>query len=462
MNPIPHGLLIAALAVGAIPAAAQAQASKPNIVFILADDLGYADLKCYGHPYARTPNLDQLAAEGTRFTQVYMTGITCCPSRTGLMTGKFPATFREYPASAGFGNRVTVTELLKQSGYTTGHFGKWHIGAQETPGTYGIDAINVTPGEGARRREDERGRDANIFDDAIGFIEKHKQGPFYVNVWGHISHFPITPPPALLERFDDLTVNEGDFSAAMRQKFADVRKSGGDVNTGMRRYLADVESMDAAVGRLLKSLDALGLRENTIVVFSSDQGPAPVRPPAKANALAPAAKRQRIEAQANMLGYAGEARGGKHGMYEGGVRVPFIIRWPGRVPANRVNTSSVIGGIDWLPTLCRIAGAGFDAAAFDGEDVSEVWLGQDRKRTRPLFWKTNNVRSDIAIRDGDWKLFYTVRNRGETELYDLSVDRAETTNVATRHPDVVKRLTAKVEKWKATLPAEYVKTDDKD
>jgi N-acetylgalactosamine-6-sulfatase len=460
MNVIQPALLVAALAMGTTPAAAQS--ATPNIVFILADDLGYADLKCYGHPYARTPNLDRLAADGTRFTEFYMTGVTCCPSRTGLMTGKFPATFREYPAGAGFGNRVTVTELLKQRGYITGHFGKWHMGPKEDPGTYGIDSINVTAGEGARRLRDERGRDANIFDDAIRFIEKNRQGPFYVNVWGHISHFPITPPQALVERFKDLIVNETDFSPAMQQKFAEVRKSGGDVNASMRRYLADILSLDEAVGRLLQSIDALGLRENTIVVFSSDQGPAPVQAPAKTNALAPAAKRQRIEQQANMLGYAGEARGGKHGMYEGGVRVPFIIRWPGHVPANRVCAASVIGGIDWLPTLCRITGAAIDTSAFDGEDVSDIWLGQERERPRPLFWKTNAVRSDIAIRDGQWKLFYTIRNRGETELYDLSVDRAESTNVAAMHPDVVRRLTAKVEMWKATLPRDYVKTNDPD
>jgi N-acetylgalactosamine-6-sulfatase len=460
MSWIPSALFMAALAAGAPPGTAPA--SRPNIVFILADDFGYADLKCYGHPYARTPNLDRLATEGTRFTQFYMTGVTCCPSRTGLMTGKFPATFREYPAGFGFGKRITVTELLKQRGYAAGHFGKWHMGPTETPGTYGIDAINVTAGGGARRQGDERGRDAMIFDDAIKFIEKNKQGPFYVNVWGHISHFPITPPQSFVERYKDLTVNEADFSAPMRQKFAAVRNFGGDVSASMRRYLADVESMDEAVGRLLKALDELGLRENTIVVFSSDQGPAPVEPPAKVNALAPAARRQRIEQQANMLGYAGEARGGKHGMYEGGVRVPFIIRWPGHVAANRVNTSSVIGGIDWLPTLCSIAGAAIDATALDGEDVSAVWLGQDRARTRPLFWKTNTVRSDIAIRDGNWKLFYPVRNRGETELYDLSADRAESSNVAAQHPDVVKRLTAKAEAWKATLPRDYVKTADKD
>src|SRR4051812_32308281 len=182
-------LLVAAVALGAAPAVA-AEGTKPNIVFLLADDLGYADLKCYGHPYARTPNLDRLASEGTRFEQFYMSGITCCPSRTGLMTGKFPATFREYPAGFGFGTRVTITELLKPQGYATGHFGKWHIGPKTAPGTYGIDAINASNSDAPdRKRQDGRGRDAHIVDDAIAFIEQHRGGPFYVNVWGHISHF---------------------------------------------------------------------------------------------------------------------------------------------------------------------------------------------------------------------------------------------------------------------------------
>jgi N-acetylgalactosamine-6-sulfatase len=110
-----------------------ADSDRPNIVFLLADDLGYADLACYGHPYARTPNLDQLAREGTRFTQFYVTGVTCCPSRTGFMTGKLPATFAVYPADGGFGDRVTVTELLQRVGYATGHFGKWHMGPEMKP-----------------------------------------------------------------------------------------------------------------------------------------------------------------------------------------------------------------------------------------------------------------------------------------------------------------------------------------
>ena len=118
-------------------------AQKPNIIFLLADDLGCDDLHCYGHPYARTPNIDSLARDGTRFMQYHATGCTCCPARTGLMTSKFPATYPTYPANGGFANHVTITELLKKQGYATGHFGKWHIGPDQKPGTYGIDAIGA-------------------------------------------------------------------------------------------------------------------------------------------------------------------------------------------------------------------------------------------------------------------------------------------------------------------------------
>src|SRR5262249_12892387 len=148
------------------------------------------------------------------------------------------------------------------------------------------------------------------------------------------------------------------------------------------------------------------------------------------------------------------------GMYEGGVRVPFLLRWPGHVPAGRVNQTAVLGGIDWLPTLCALAGAAIDGQDFDGEDVSAVWLGKERERTKPLFWKVNNVRSDVAVRDGQWKLFVPTRKAGEVELYDLSVDWPESKNVAAQHPEVVKALGARVEKWKATLPKEYVKAND--
>lgn len=447
--------------VGSLVAAAPSK--KPNIVFILADDLGWGDLKCYGHPLARTPNLDRLAQEGTRFTQAYMTGITCCPSRTGLMTGKFPARFKEYPASYGLGKEITVTELLKRAGYHTGHFGKWHIGPTTKPGTYGIDVINsVTENKTTtRKRTDERGRDAGIFDQAIQFLEKHKEGPFYVQIWGHISHFPINPPEGLVRRFSDLAVTDDHFARPFHDKLQWVRKNGGDVQERMRRYLAEVSALDDCVGRVLKKLDQLGLRENTIVVFSSDHGPVEGQLPGKARNWSESDRKKRLDQQMNMLGYAGPHRGGKHGMYEGGVRVPFLVRWPGNVRANEVN-ASVISGIDWLPTVCRLADVKVSFEGLDGEDISDIWQGKQRARTQPLFWKTNNVRSKLCIREGKWKLHDPNRTRGEVELYDLSIDPGESKNLAATHPQLVERLQTRLRNWNTTLPREYLKIKEED
>lgn len=432
-------------------AAANLASQKPNIIFLLADDLGGGDLRCYGHPYARTPHIDSLARDGTRFTQFYATGATCCPTRTGLMTSKFPATYPTYPANGGFANRVTITELLKKQGYATGHFGKWHIGPEQKAGTYGIDAIGREEEGGKKKKAaDERGRDAHIYDDAIKFIEQHKGGPFYVNVWGHISHNPVNPTDALVKRWSTLKVKDSDFPAQMHGKFTDVRKAGGDVDDAMRRYLADVESLDDSVGRLLKRLDKLGLRENTIVVFSTDQG-------------ADMTKASGGGLRFNQMGFNGPVRGGKHTHWEGGVRVPWIVRWPGHVPAGRTDAQSVISGVDWLPTLCAIAGVKINAADFDGEDASAAWLGKGpHVRTKPLLWKTSSPGSESLIREGQWKLRHPTRkNGGELELYDINADPAESKNLAAQHPDIVKRLSAKVEAWVATLPKEYLKTSDK-
>jgi arylsulfatase A-like enzyme len=445
-------------------------AARPNVVFILADDLGYGDVGCYGHPYARTPNIDKLASEGTRFTQFYSTGVTCCPARTGLMTSKFPATFREYPANGGFGERVTITDLLKQAGYHTGHFGKWHIGPEEKDGTYGIDTVGTDGGEKqTARRDGSRGRDAHIFDDAIGFIEKHKARPFYVNVWCHISHHPVNPSAATLERFGSLSAEGKQAGSSLREKIALCEKLGGDANEHLRRYLADVFSLDEDVGRLLKRIDDLGLRENTIVVYSSDQGAAPLRASDSPEAAAKKKKKNKgggsndsLEIRLNAMGSAGSLRGGKHEMLEGGVRVPFIVRWPGHTPAGRVDQQSVISGIDWLPTLCKLAGVALPQVDMDGEDASAAWLGGTFSRTKALLWKVSNPNSDLAIREGQWKLYEPRRRRGAVELYDIGQDHAESKNLAADKPDVVKALSAKLQAWNATLPKEYIKAEERD
>ncbi|MBL8809428.1 MAG: sulfatase-like hydrolase/transferase [Planctomycetaceae bacterium] len=423
----------------------------PNVVFLLADDLGGSDLHCYGHPYSRTPNIDRLAAEGTRFTQFYATGATCCPTRTGLMTSWFPARFSTYPANGGFADRVTITELLRKRGYATGHFGKWHIGPDTKAGTYGIDVINSVDDQTVKNRKskDERGRDAHIYDDAIRFIEQHQGGPFYVNVWGHISHNPVNPVDSLVKRWKGLSVKESDFPEPMHSKFIAVRDGGGDVNDAMSRYLADVESLDDAVGRLLKRLDELNLRNKTIVVFSTDQG-------------ADMTKAGQGGLRFNQMGNNGALRGGKHTHWEGGVRVPWIVRWPGHVPAGQVDEQSVLSGADWLPTLCSITGTEINQSDFDGEDTSAAWLGKNRHvRSKPLLWKTSSAGSEAFIREAQWKLRRPTRRKdGELELYDLIADPNESRNVAADHPEIARQLDAKLAQWVSTLPKDYLKAKD--
>lgn len=419
----------------------------PNIVFMFADDLGYGDLGCYGHPYAKTPVLDQLAKEGTRFTQFYVTGVTCNPSRTGLMTGLFPARFPKYAADFGFGDRTTITELLKNRGYKTGHFGKWHIGPDDSDGTYGIDVVKTI----GKSRDKSAGRDDDLYSAAIEFIKENKEGPFYVNVWGHATHFPVNTPAELANQFKEVTVNRKDFSSTMQHKFDECLKIGGALDASMRQYLGDLYQIDLNVGRVLKVLDVLGLRENTIVVFSSDHGPAPVV----------TGKKGVRKFSNNMLGYAGQFRGGKHDQYEGGTRVPFIIRWPDKVKAGRVDTTNVLSFIDWLPTLCAIAGINELPDTLDGENITDAWLGADRQRTKPLFWKTSSTGSTPAMRLGNWKLHLPRKQRGEPELYNLAVDPAESKSVAAENPEVVARLTKQLRAWVAELPTQYEKRTDR-
>ncbi len=432
---------------------ADPRADKPNIVFILADDLGYGDLACYGHPYARTPELDKLASEGTRFHRFYVTGVTCCPSRTGFMTSRHPSSYPKYMADFGFAGRVTVTELLQQAGYRTGHFGKWHMGPRDEDGTYGIDHIETI---GATKK-DPGGRDAGLFEAAMDFIEANKDVPFYVNVWGHITHYPVDPLPPLAERFADVRVDRSDFGKHMQEKFDTCERIGGDVNGAMRDYLGDVYSLDSQVGRLLRKIDDLGLRDNTIVVFSSDQGPAPVLTRNK-----PTDPSLTHNPSRNMLGYAGGLRGGKHTQYEGGVRAPFIVRWPNKVPAGKVNHTSIFSGMDWLPSACAVADVPVKSSSrrsvhpsmFEGEDISDIWLGADRSRVAPLFWKTSNVKARISMLSGNWKLHVS---RNAIELYDLATDPEERRNVQGKHPEIVSALRKQVDRWNETLPTAYAK-----
>jgi len=442
-------LLAALLAVSTLLSSAKAADNPPNIVLFFCDDLGYADISSFGHPYAKTPTLDQLAEEGTSFMQHYVTGVTCNPSRTGLMTGQFPARFAKYPADFGFQDRTTITELLKQRGYKTGHFGKWHIGPKSTEvdGMYGIDTVEVigkSSGESA-------GRDDDLTTAAIKFMKEHAgEQPLYINIWGHSTHFPVTVPPNLASKFIEVKVKREDFSDTMQHKFDECEEIGGDLDECMHQYLGDVYSIDQNVKRVLQAIDDLGIRDNTIFVFSSDHGPAPVV----------LGKKGVREHSKNMLGYAGIFRGGKHTQLEGGTRVPFIIRWPGQVPAGRIDSESVTSFIDWMPTLAAIAGIEDLPQPIDGEDISSIWKGESQERNKPLFWKIGNTGSTGVVRVGKWKLHEATR-RSEAELYDLSTDPSESKNLAEDQPQVTAELTATLNAWTAELPEEYEKGKQK-
>lgn len=235
-------------------AAMKKKSDKPNIVFILADDLGYGDLGCYGHPYAKTPAIDSLAAGGTLFKEFYASGITSSPSRTGFMTGRFPARFNKLPAKNGFSGHVTVTELLNKNSYKTGHFGKWHIGPENKSGTYGIDEIAA---DEIVDRSDQRGRDAAIFDKAIDFIEKNQKDPFYINIWTYSTHHPIGVQKGLKNNFEGLEVDVNLFSGYMQTKLDETKLLFGKISSGMQLYMSEVYALDQQVKRILEKLDEL-------------------------------------------------------------------------------------------------------------------------------------------------------------------------------------------------------------
>jgi N-acetylgalactosamine-6-sulfatase len=450
---------------------------KPNIILLFADDLGYGDLACFGHPYAKTPNLDQLAAQGTAFMKFNVTGKTCHPSRVGLLTSRVPSSYpistNDYgfnQAKYGYVDRITIMELMKNAGYTTGHFGKWHIGPEKdiAPGIYGIDEYEILGGGG----RDEFGRDQVIYDEAIAFIERNKDKPFYLNVMGRVTHNPVQPRPELIEMAgfgtldenDSLVVapfvNREDFTGSQIQKSFDVVESAndpenaeaaaaagiiGDINYSMANYLTEVYFLDTFIGKLLAKLDELGIADNTIVMFSSDQGPAPTQ-------FEPKDKPEAI----NLVGYSGGLRGQKHDEYEGGIRTSCILRWPGHIPAGKVNTESTWSSLDWLPTLCQVVDIPIDLSQFHGEEVLDIWKGSDRSRRYPQYW-TSAMK--ILDEEGEWRVYF---GDGDPpiveELYNLTNDLQEVNNLKDSRKDKADEFQTMWVNWLETYEYEDTST----
>ncbi len=399
-------------------AATAPAAPPPNVILINCDDLGYGDLGCYGAKDIRTPHLDRMAREGTRFTDFSVTSALCTPSRAALMTGKYPgrvglATGVLRPdATAGLaGSETTLAEVVKPLGYATGCIGKWHLGFRPglRPMDQGFDryygvlhnldrfetvvfekegGMPVLRGDVVEKRPAVPAEMTTLYTaEALAFIAANRTRPFFLYLAHAMPHLP--------------------FDASPRFKGKSARGLYGDV----------VEELDDSTGQILDQLRTLGLAANTLVLFTSDNGP-----------------------ERNTPGTAAPLRGTKHTVLEGGLRVPFIAWWPGRVPAARV-CDDFLTTLEILPTLAHLAGATALPPVLDGFDASAVLLGEkDARSPRTTLYSLYglNQRRLESIREGPWKLHLA----SPPQLYDLAHDPAESTNLAPQQSGVVTRLTA--------------------
>ena len=431
-------------------------AERPNIVILLADDLGYGDIGVYGAPI-RTPNVDRLAAEGIRFTDYYSAAPNCSPSRAGLLTGRMPSRVGVYdyvdPGSPMhlLDSELTLAERLKGLGYATAHVGKWHLSSwvrdpetpleAPTPGDQGFDywfaadnnavPSHHNPTNFLRMNEPVGELEGYacqlVADEGIRWLREREDtdAPFFLNVWFNEPHKKIASPPELVAGYPDASPEDA-------------------------LYFANVENMDAAVGRILDALDELGLAENTFVLFMSDNGPW-------------------------REGSQGPLRAKKSSLYEGGIRVPGIVRWPGVVDPGRVS-SVPVGAVDIVPTLMDMLGASLEVdTTLDGESVLPLLRGEEYSRTKPLFWFFYKSTPMCVIRDGDWVLAgnpeETYRSRTHPfdrtdfdylkredmvnfELYNVAEDVGQTNDRAGAMPEKVRSLANVMERIHAGVIAE--------
>lgn len=429
-------------------------AAKPNIVFIYADDLGFGDLACHGHPQIKTPNLDRLAREGTDFWSFTVVNPVCSPSRTGIVTGQFPSRWGVHQHFATHEQNVArqmpdwldpkaplLPRVLKNAGYKTAHYGKWHLSGGNIegaplPSEYGYDDAAVWTGPGrhvfdgldyklAGGEGSAHDKDAASFitaaatDHALRFIREAKGAPFYINLWIHETHHLVS-------------ATEED-----KAPYPDVAEP-------QRTYFAAVTRADRQVGRVLDLLDELKLAENTIVLFSSDNGP-------ENSHTQPGQKFYHSQ------GSTGGLRGRKRSLLMGGVNVPFLVRWPGVVPAGRVDKETALAGVDVFPTLLAATGAkGPPGYIADGENMLAAFKGEPQQRTKPVFWWWQGKHSGddwpaFAMRDGPWVMVMD-ESKTKVELHDVVADRAQSQNLAADEPERVKRMKAAIEGWFASLP----------
>lgn len=435
-----------ALAIGfafAVQVGRADEVRRPNIVFILADDLGYGDVGCYGGPDIKTPNIDRLAKEGLRFTDFYANGPVCTPTRCGLMTGRYQQRiggleWAIYPGVKRLGlppAEKTIARLVKDAGYRTALSGKWHLGYTEdrAPNHHGFERFfGLLSGNHNYFTHKEPNGEADLYRDskpvemkgysthlitehAVQFLEEIKDKPFFLYVAYNAPHFPVQGP-------EDASV-----------EIARENWSKGKRDT----YVNMVESLDEGVGKLLAALKKHGLDENTLVVFTSDNGGWSL------------ARNAPLSSEKGQL-------------WEGGIRVPCLARFPGVIPAGK-DTPQVGITMDWTATIARLARVESPRdRAFDGMDLLPTLSGKQAQKPRTLFWRRVDqtaTKTHRAVRDGDWK--YIDSTRGEQFVYDLSKDIGEKENLAAKLPDRAAAMKKLVDQWEKDIsPPLYDQSGD--
>lgn len=458
--------LLCAVGCGTAPepelsASGDAQARRPNIVLIQADDLGYGDIGPYGQRRFETPNLDRLAAGGTRFTQYYAGSTVCAPSRYSLMTGLHTghAAVRgngEYPLRA---EDITVAKLLQAAGYRTAVIGKWGLGLPGSTGLPHLQGFDYFFGYLDHRHAHRhytnylyRGEEridvdpahftSDLFtEEAKAFIRSARGGPFFLYLNYPIPHAELLVPEDSLApfrgRFDETAfVNP----KADANPFPEPGPSGGyrSQPTPRAAFAGMVTRLDRYVGELVALLDAEGLTESTLVLFTSDNGP-----------------HREGGADPAFFGSSGPLRGMKRDLYEGGIRVPMIVRWRGRVPAGRVSHAPWWFA-DFLPTAAALGGAAAPPN-LDGIDVTPLLLGGDSAGARTFYWEFHEGGFRQAVREGTWKAVRLNAGR-PIELYDLESDPGERRDVASEHPEVVRRMNELMSELRSDSPDWPVRT----
>lgn len=425
---------------------------RPNVIVILTDDMGYGDISSfYSGSIIRTPHIDRLAQSGLMLTQYYSAAPICSPSRAAILTGNYPGrwnfcTFldtKKHNRDAGQADFLdpsapSMARFFKNAGYATGHFGKWHLGGgrdvTNAPGftNYGFDEyagtyespepdhlLTATQWIWSEKDSIKRwDRSGYFVDRTLGFLAKHKDQPCFINLWPDDVHTPWVPRPS------------ADTAAYPKNR------------QGRPAFEKVLQEYDLQIGRLLEGLHTMGIAENTIIVFTSDNGPLPSFKASRAATL----------------------RGTKLSLYEGGIRMPFIISWPGQIKAGTRDTASVVTGIDLLPSLFGLCQLQLpNSYKGDGADRSAVFKGKASVRKADMYWeygrneiayaypKGRDRSPNLAIRSGHWKLLIN-DDGSDPQLYQVIKDPGETNNLAGAFPDIAQALQVKLLQWRKQLP----------